>query len=104
MRRVVVYGSAGSPLERTQTIVREVASELGETVELVEVSGSVDLAFAGIVSTPAVEVDGALRVAGRVPRRAEVRGWIAEGPTDPTRPAAPRRDRASTLAEPVASR
>jgi hypothetical protein len=35
------------------------------------------MAAAGVLATPAVSVDGVMKMSGRIPKAEEVRGWLA---------------------------
>jgi hypothetical protein len=50
---------------------------LGAEAEVQEVTAYAAIAQAGVLATPALAVDGVLKVSGRVPSLEEVEGWIA---------------------------
>ena len=56
---------------------RRRAARLGADVE--KVSDYQAMAEAGVVATPAVSIDGVLKVSGRIPKAEEVKGWLAVG-------------------------
>jgi len=35
------------------------------------------MAAAGVLATPAVAIDGVIKVSGRIPKREEVKAWLA---------------------------
>ncbi len=41
-----------------------------------KVSDWVEMSAAGVLSTPAVSVDGTVRLSGRVPTEDEIRSWL----------------------------
>lgn len=48
----------------------------GRSGDPVKVSDIKAMAAAGVMFTPAVAVDGVVKLAGRIPKADEVRGWI----------------------------
>ena len=73
---ITVYGPGCAKCKQTEELVRRVIAETGITAEVVKVSDLKEMITAGIMSTPAVAVDGAIKVAGRVPKAEEVKQWI----------------------------
>ena len=70
------YGPGCAKCKQTEALVRRVITETGSTAEVVKVSDLKEMITAGIMSTPAVAVDGAIKVTGRVPKAEEVKQWI----------------------------
>jgi small redox-active disulfide protein 2 len=78
MKTITVYGPGCAKCKQTEELVRRVVAESGVEATVVKVSDIKDMIAAGIMSTPAVAVDGSVKVSGRVPKADEVKGWIAE--------------------------
>ena len=57
-------------------IVREVVDAAGISVEVRHVTDYAEIAARGVMSTPAVVLDGRVVLAGRVPTREQVAGWL----------------------------
>jgi small redox-active disulfide protein 2 len=74
--KVTIYGSGCAKCKQTEEIVRRVVAELGAAAEVAKVGEMREIAQAGVMSTPAVAVDGVVKLAGRVPTVEEVRGWL----------------------------
>ena len=77
--RVVIYGAGCAKCQRVEQAVRDVLDEQGLAVDVEKVTDLVAIARAGVLGTPAVAVDGAVKVAGRVPSRNEVTSWFTKG-------------------------
>lgn len=75
--KIVVYGPGCPNCRKTEAVVREVADRLSVEAEIEKVTDYAAMAAAGVMQTPAVSVDGVLRMSGRVPRPEDVEGWIA---------------------------
>jgi small redox-active disulfide protein 2 len=63
--------------QKTLEIVRQVIEVASIQATVVKVSDVQKMVAAGIMSTPAVAVDGVVKLAGRIPKADEVREWIA---------------------------
>ncbi len=74
--KIVVYGPGCARCHETERIVRRVVEELGVAAEVRKVSDYQAMAMAGVMATPAVSVDGVVKVSGRVPKPDEVQGWL----------------------------
>ncbi|HWT81052.1 MAG TPA: thioredoxin family protein [Candidatus Methylomirabilis sp.] len=73
MRKITVYGPGCMKCQRTEAIVRQVVAETGVEAVVEHVTDMQAIAAAGILSTPAVAVDGLVKLKGRVPTAEEVR-------------------------------
>ena len=73
---IKVFGPGCKKCEMTEKVVREVVAELGKEVTVVKVSNITEIAMAGIMSTPAVAVDGKIKSTGKVPGKDEIKSWI----------------------------
>ncbi|WP_418765470.1 thioredoxin family protein [Mailhella sp.] len=74
---VKVFGPGCAKCKETEQIVREAAEASGVSVTVEKVSDLREMMAAGVLSTPAVSIDGSVVSAGRVPSKGEVVSWIA---------------------------
>jgi small redox-active disulfide protein 2 len=74
--QIVVYGPGCARCYEVERVVRHVVAELGIAADVQKVSDYQAMAAAGVLATPAVSIDGVLKVSGRVPKADEVRGWL----------------------------
>lgn len=74
--KIVVYGPGCARCHETERVVRHVVEELGVGAEVQKVTDFRAMAEAGVVATPAVSIDGVLKIAGRIPKSDEVREWL----------------------------
>jgi len=56
--------------------VRHVLAELQHHADLQKVSDYHVMAAAGVLATPAVSIDGVIKLSGRVPKADEVKAWL----------------------------
>jgi len=76
MKTITVYGPGCVKCQKTEEIVKQAVQASGAQVTVVKVSDIQQMVAAGILSTPAVAVDGEVKLAGRIPKAEEVRAWI----------------------------
>jgi small redox-active disulfide protein 2 len=76
MKKITVYGPGCAKCHQAEEVVRRVVAESGAEAEVVKVTDIRQMAAAGILSTPAVAVDGKVVVSGRLPKPEEVRSWL----------------------------
>jgi small redox-active disulfide protein 2 len=77
MKQVRVFGPGCQKCHLTEERVKKVVADGGLEASIEKVSDYAAMAAAGILSTPAVSVDGVVKLAGRVPTEDEIRSWLA---------------------------
>ncbi len=77
MKTMTVYGPGCMKCQKTLEVVRKAVEVAGIEAQVVKVSEIQAMVAAGIMSTPAVAVDGVVQLAGRIPKADEVRAWVA---------------------------
>ncbi len=75
--RIIVYGPGCARCHETERVVRHVVETLGVAATVEKVSDYQAMAAAGVLATPAVSIDGVLKLTGRIPKADEVKGWLA---------------------------
>lgn len=78
MREVKVLGPGCPKCRALEEEVRKVVAELGLAVKVEKVSDVGEIIKYGVVLTPALVVDGEVKVSGRVPSREEIKRWLTE--------------------------
>jgi len=73
---IKVFGPGCASCQETEKRVREVAAARGGNISVRKVSDFREMMAAGVMSTPAVAVDGVVKATGRVPAREEIAAWI----------------------------
>lgn len=73
---ITVFGPGCARCYETERVVRRALADLQRDGDVVKVSDHQAIATAGIMATPAVAVDGVVRLAGRVPSVEEVKAWL----------------------------
>ncbi|HIP76271.1 MAG TPA: thioredoxin family protein [Psychromonas hadalis] len=67
MKNINVYGTGCSGCNATMEIIQQVADQKGEQVTLTKVSSLEEIMMAGVMSTPAISIDGNVIHSGSVP-------------------------------------
>lgn len=76
MKRITVYGPGCMKCQKTEANVRQVLADTGIEANVEHVTDMQAIVAAGVMSTPAVAVDGVVKLKGRVPTTEELRQLI----------------------------
>jgi len=74
--KIKVLGPGCPKCEQTTRLVQEVVAESAVAAEVEKVKDFQEIAAYGVMVTPAVVVDGEVKVAGKVPSKQEVLAWL----------------------------
>lgn len=74
--KIVVYGPGCARCRQTEQIVRSAVADLAVAVDVQKVSDYQAMAAAGVLATPAVAIDGVMKLSGRIPTAEEVKAWL----------------------------
>ena len=74
---IKVCGPGCASCEQAKKMVEAVVAAKGVEATITKVTDFQEIAGMGIFSTPAVVVDGEVKCVGRVPKQAEIEGWIS---------------------------
>lgn len=77
MKKITVYGPGCMKCQKTEAAVRQVLAETGIEARIEHVTDLQAIVAAGVMSTPAVAVDGIVKLKGRVPTAEELRQVLA---------------------------
>ena len=75
---VKVLGTGCAKCKSTVALIEDVASTKGVTLSLEKVEDIQDIVGYGVMSTPAVVIDGKVVHAGGVPSRDKVEQWLSQ--------------------------
>ncbi len=79
MHVIEVLGPGCQKCQYVEKVVREVVERAGLAAEIRHVTDYAEIASRGVLSTPGLVIDGTVVVAGRVPTREQVEGWLDIG-------------------------
>ena len=74
--KIEILGSGCARCRETYDVIASYVMEKGLRCEIVKVESPAAIAAAGVLTTPAVVVDGKVVLKGKVPTRAEVQAWL----------------------------
>ncbi len=75
---IKVFGPGCARCNEAENLVKEVMAERGANATVTKVSDFKEMMLLGIMSTPAVTVNGTIKCLGKVPTKAEVNAWFDE--------------------------
>ncbi|NCO59961.1 MAG: thioredoxin family protein [Deltaproteobacteria bacterium CG_4_8_14_3_um_filter_51_11] len=73
---IKVLGPGCPKCEQTEKVVREAMAETGVQASIEKVKDVMKIAKYGVFMTPAVVVDGEVKVVGKVPAKEDVKKWL----------------------------
>jgi len=76
--KITVYGPGCKKCHEAEELVKKVVAESGADAVVEKVSDLQAMMKMGIISTPGFAVDGVLKLAGRVPKTDEIKGWLGK--------------------------
>ena len=75
---IKVLGPGCKKCHETERVVREALAEAGVDAVVEHVSDIAKIAGYGIFATPGVVIDGEVKSAGKIPSKADVKGWLGK--------------------------
>jgi len=77
MKSVKVLGTGCANCKATQRLIEEVAATQGLDIEMEKVEDMQAIMGYGVMSTPAVVVDGSVVHSGGLPAKTSIESWLA---------------------------
>jgi len=74
--KIHVMGPGCPKCAQAEKTVKEAVAECGIEAEIIKVSDFQEIAKFGVFSTPAVAIDGEVKVVGKAPSKKDVLGWL----------------------------
>ena len=71
--KIEILGTGCPKCKATENAVRKVVEELGKDIEVVKVEDLKEIVNRGVMMTPAVVVDGEVKIVGHVPSVNEIK-------------------------------
>jgi len=73
---IKVFGPGCAKCTTTEDLVQEVVAAKGGNITVKKITDLKEMMIAGIMSTPAVAIDGVVKSTGKVPTKEEIAAWI----------------------------
>ena len=74
--KILVMGPGCPKCEQAEQTVRDAVAEAGIAADIEKVKDFQEIAKYGIFSTPAVVIDGEVKVVGKAPSKKDVLSWL----------------------------
>lgn len=75
---IKVLGPGCAKCSKTEKLVQEVIKETGVDATVEKVSDMMQIASYGVFGTPSVIVDGEVKCTGKVPKKEDIKNWLAK--------------------------
>ncbi len=76
--KIEVLGTGCSKCKKTKEIIEKVVKQSGVEAEVIKVEDIEKIMSYGVMVTPAVVIDGDIKLAGKVPDEKDIKKWIAQ--------------------------
>jgi len=77
VKKVQILGTGCPKCQQTADNAKAAAEAVGVQIALVKVDKPADIAKFGVMFTPALAVDGDVKVSGRVPTVDQIKPWLS---------------------------
>jgi small redox-active disulfide protein 2 len=75
---IKVLGPGCPKCQQTEKIVKDAVAEAGVDATVGHVTDTLEIAGYGVFGTPAVVIDGQVKSVGKIPKKEDVKSWLAE--------------------------
>ncbi len=73
---IKIMGPGCPNCDKLSALINEVVAESGVTAEVRKVTDFQEMAMAGVLSTPALTINGEVKCVGRLPSKDEIAAWL----------------------------
>lgn len=74
--KIEILGTGCPKCKKLAELANEAVTELGIAAEIVKVDKISDIMNYGVMITPALAIDGKVKVSGKLPTKDEIKNWI----------------------------
>jgi small redox-active disulfide protein 2 len=76
--KIKILGTGYPKCKKTKELTKEVINELGMSAEIIKVTDINKIIDYGVMITPALVINGEVKVSGKIPEKEEIKKWIEE--------------------------
>ena len=76
--KIEILGTGCPKCKKLNELTKEVIQELGVSAEIKKITNINDIIDYGVMVTPAIVIDGDVKIAGKIPGKQEIAEWINE--------------------------
>ncbi|MBN1548915.1 MAG: TM0996/MTH895 family glutaredoxin-like protein [Syntrophaceae bacterium] len=73
---IKILGTGCAKCEQTEKLVKEVLGETGVAAQVEKIADIKSIAKYGVMMTPAVVVDGEVKIVGKIPKKEDIVTWL----------------------------
>jgi len=73
---IKILGTGCAKCEQTEKLVKEVLGETGVAAQVEKIADIKSIAKYGVMMTPAVVVDGEVKIVGKIPKKEDLVAWL----------------------------
>ena len=77
--KIQILGTGCPKCRKTAEVAEKAVAELGIDAEIVKVTDIDEIMGFGVMLTPALAIDGEVKVSGKVPALDDLKRWLGEG-------------------------
>jgi small redox-active disulfide protein 2 len=74
--KIEILGPGCPKCKKLTELTEKVVKEIGVSAEILKVENINDIMKYGVMVTPALAIDGEVKVSGRIPSEEEIKNWI----------------------------
>jgi len=78
MMDIKILGTGCAKCQQTEKLVREVLDETGVVAQVEKVADIKSITKYGVMLTPAVVVDGEVKIVGKIPKKEDIKSWLGK--------------------------
>ena len=75
---IKVLGPGCAKCDQTEKVVKEAVDEVGVIADIEKITDVMKIAGYGVLGTPAVVVDGEVKLVGKIPSKEDVKSWLGK--------------------------
>jgi len=75
---IKILGTGCAKCQQTEKLVREVLDETGVAAQVEKVADIKSITKYGVMITPAVVVDGEVKIVGKIPKKEDIKSWLGK--------------------------
>ncbi|MFO7815402.1 MAG: thioredoxin family protein [Halanaerobiales bacterium] len=76
MKKIEIFGTGCPNCQKTEKNVKNVIGDMNLDAEVTKVDDMDEITERGVMLTPAVAVDGNIKITGEVPSEKDIKGWF----------------------------
>ena len=76
--KIEILGTGCPKCKKLSELTQEVIQEIGISAEIKKITNISDIINYGVMVTPALVIDGDVKIAGKIPGKQEITEWIKE--------------------------